>query len=76
MFSMRNSPANPSPTTSALVLLWGDTKQNYKTGGVLLLRYVGLAGRALPYLCCCFLASEIPANLIPTKIMGEKKRCC
>lgn len=34
MLSMRNSPANPSPTTSALVLLWGDTKQNYKTGGV------------------------------------------
>lgn len=34
---------------------------------------VGLAGRALPYLCCCFLTSEITANLIPTKIMGEKK---
>lgn len=35
--------------------------------------YVGLARRALPYLCCCFLTSKIPANLIPTKIMGGKK---
>lgn len=34
--------------------------------------YVGLARRALPYFHC-FLTSEIPANLIPTKIMREKK---
>lgn len=71
--SRRNSPANPSPATSALVLLWGDTKQNCKIGGVLLLLHVGLARRALPYLCCCFLTSEIPANLIPTKFNGGKK---
>lgn len=70
--SRRNSPANPSPATSALVLLWGDTKQNCKTGGVLFLMYVGLARRALPYFHC-FLTSEIPANLIPTKIMRGKK---
>lgn len=31
--SRSSSPANPSP---ALVLLWGDTKQNCKIGGVLL----------------------------------------
>lgn len=68
------SPANPSPATSALVLLWGDTKQNCKIGGVLLLMYVGLVRRALPCLCYCFLTSEISANLIPTKIMEGKKK--
>jgi len=68
--SGRNSLAKPSSATSTLVLLWGKIKQNW---GCHIARVCGFDREGASLSMPLLFPGEIPANLIPAKIMERKE---